>query len=79
MFYFYCPNCGFQETFENVPENAVEDINRYGYPIYIHNCKHCNSEYAGFMKQHTGDMTEKVYQRSIIALYQEVRKRPNEN
>lgn len=78
MYYFYCPNCGYQEEVKELPNNTVEDMYGYNYPVFLHKCESCGSEYAGFMEQNTRDMSEKVYQRSIISLYQEIRRRKND-
>ena len=74
MFYFYCPKCGFEKEVSKLPKGTVANArDGYGVPIYHFECESCGNLDAGFMYQRHGDMNEKIYYRSVIALYQNIR------
>ena len=74
MFYFYCPKCGFEKEVNKLPKGVLPNIrDGYGTPIYHYECKCCGNLDAGFMRQKIGDMGEKVYYRSVIGLYRNIR------
>lgn len=80
MYYFYCPNYGNERVVNELPKGTVGNI-RDGYGIAIHHfkCENCHNLDAGFMKQIDSTIEEKVYYRSVICLYQNIRGFAKEN
>lgn len=74
-YYFYCPKCGHEEIHASKPERGCVANPRdgYGIPIYHYKCPTCNNLDAGYMQEIDGDTNEKVYYRSVIGLYQNIR------
>lgn len=78
MFYFYCPKCGFQKEVDELPTGTTVN-KRCGGGMYIfhYKCDKCGNQEAGFMKECSGHMDEKVYYRSVISLYQNYYRKDN--
>lgn len=51
-YYFYCPNCKFEEIVEGIlPNQVVPNIRGgYGTPIYHYECPICHNLDAGYMR-----------------------------
>lgn len=74
MYYFYCPHCGYQEEVEKLPKKVIPNLrDGWGRAIFHYKCSGCGNLDAGFMRMTAGDMNEKVYLRSVIGLYQNIR------
>ncbi len=80
-YYFYCPNCKFEEIVEGIlPNQVVPNIRGgYGTPIYHYKCPICHNLDAGYMRFGINKMAElpddeqKQYFRSVIDMYQNIR------
>lgn len=79
-FYFYCPNCGRENTVDSLPKGTIGNIrDGYGAPIHHYECANCHNLDAGFMRYSLGKMGElpkeeqECYFRSVIKLYQDIR------
>ena len=78
-YYFYCPKCGHQEEIERLPRGTVPNCrDGYGVPIYHFECPDCGNLDAGFMRKRENTTAEKVYYRSVIGMYQNIRGFKNE-
>jgi predicted RNA-binding Zn-ribbon protein involved in translation (DUF1610 family) len=78
-YYFYCPKCGRQEEVERRPRGTVPNCrDGYGVPIYHFECPDCGNLDAGFMLERDKTIDEKVYYRSVIRMYQNIRGFKNE-
>ena len=74
MYYFYCPNCGFDYEIDKLPKGTVGNIrDGYGVPIHHFECSRCHNLDAGFMRETHGDIDEKPYFRTVIERYQGIR------
>ena len=74
MFYFYCPNCGKEEIVEKIPRGTMPNCrDGYGIPIYHYECSECHNLDAGYMRQKSASLDEKVYYRHVIGYYQGIR------
>lgn len=73
-YYFYCPKCGHADEIKELPKGVrVNPRGGWGTPLYHFKCPNCGNLDAGFMPEKTGTMDEKVYYRSVIGLYQNLR------
>lgn len=79
-YYFYCPNCGFEETVPVLPKGTVGNIrDGFGTPIHHFECPECHNLDAGYMRFGLGNMSElpddgqKKYFQSVIRMYQNIR------
>ena len=74
MYYYYCPNCKYENKIERVPYDAVGNIrDGYGRPIYHSECPVCHNLDAGAMIIEDDDEDERSYYRAVIGLYQNIR------
>lgn len=74
MYYFYCPKCEYQEEVEKLPRGTVPNCrDGYGVPIYHFECPNCRNLDAGFMRERDKTIEEKIYYRSVIKNYQNIR------
>lgn len=73
-FYFYCPKCGYQVEDTKLPQGTVSNCrDGWGIPIHHYECSECHNLDAGYMREIDGTLDEKVYYRSVIGLYQNIR------
>lgn len=79
-FYFYCPNCGFEEIADKLPRGTCPNLrDGFGTPINHYECRRCGNLDAGFMRFGMGKMDElpegkqEEYFRSVIKMYQNIR------
>lgn len=73
-FYFYCPKCGYQTEDTKLPKGTVGNCrDGWGIPIQHYECPKCHNLDAGYMREIDGTLDEKVYYRSVIGLYQNIR------
>lgn len=74
-YYFYCPNCGYeQSSIKKLPKGGVSNIrDGYGRPIYHYECPKCGNLDAGAMQIEGDDDRWKSYCRVVIGSYQGVR------
>lgn len=50
-YYFYCPNCGSEDTATTLPAGTVPNIrDGYGTPIHHFECPQCHNLDAGYMR-----------------------------
>lgn len=80
MYYFYCPNCGTENTTNVLPKGIIPNIrDGFGTPIFHYECYNCHNLDAGYMQFGIGKMSEvpeedqKQYFQSIIGMYQNIR------
>lgn len=79
-YFFYCPNCGFEEVVSTIPKGTVPNLrDGYGTPIRHYECQKCHNLDAGYMQMSLGKMVElsddvqKRYFRETIVMYQGIR------
>lgn len=74
-FYFFCPNCGFEEIVETLPKGTMPNIrDGYGRPINHYECKKCHNLDAGFMSfDNVLTEEDKSYYQHVIKMYQNIR------
>lgn len=74
MYYYYCPNCKYENKIEKIPYDAVCNIrDGYGRPIYHSECPKCHNLDAGAMIIEDDDKDEQSYYRAVIGIYQNIR------
>ena len=74
MFYYYCPNCKYEDKIEKIPCNAVGNIrDGYGWPIHHFECPVCHNLDAGAIIIKDDDEDERSYYQAVIGLYQNIR------
>lgn len=79
MFYFYCPNCKYEEEIEKIPRGAVGNIrDGYGMPIHHFECPQCHNLDAGAMRLREDKTdwpleSQKRYYQGVISYYQNIR------
>lgn len=74
MFYYYCPNCNYEDKIKDVPHYAAGNPrDGYGRPIYHFECPNCHNLDAGAMSIQYDDEEEREYYRSVIDMYQNIR------
>lgn len=74
MYYFYCPNCGFDYEVATLPKGTVGNMrDGYGMPIHHFECSQCHNLDAGFMRETHEEIDEKSYFRKVIGYYQNIR------
>lgn len=81
MYYFYCPNCKYQNEIKEkeIPKNRVGNCrDGYGIPIYHFKCPKCSNLDAGCMVERYGDNHEKLYYQEVIEMYQDIRTKHKE-
>lgn len=74
MFYYYCPNCKYEDKIKDIPRGAVGNIrDGYGRPISHFECPKCHNLDAGAMSIQDDNEEEREYYRSVISMYQNIR------
>ena len=74
MFYYYCPNCKYENKIRDIPYEAAGNIrDGYGWPIFHFECPNCHNLDAGAMGIRDDDEEEREYYRSVISMYQNIR------
>lgn len=74
MYYFYCPNCGYENRVNSLPRGTIGNTRGgYGTPIHHYECPQCHNLDAGFMKKRLFDLGEEPYYRGVISMYQGIR------
>ena len=74
MYYFYCPNCNYEDRVKERPRGTIGNCRGgYGVPIHHYECPICHNLDAGFMTEREGDNDERKYYQSVIRQYQNIR------
>ncbi len=74
MYYYYCPNCKYEDKIEKLPRSAVGNMrDGYGLPIHHFECPKCHNPDAGAMRIQNNNEEEQKYYQSVISMYQNIR------